>query len=152
MEHKGFTLIEILFSIAILGIIITIITFSFSKLNSQQALDKNADLVVALLNEARSLTLSSKNDSQYGVYLEASQVVLFEGATYSSTNPTNVTTAMNSLVGIQNISLTDGGSSVVFKRLDGGTDQTGTLEVFLVGSTGTFHTITISGTGIVELD
>ncbi len=152
MRNKGFTLLEILFAIAIITIAITIVTFSFSKLNSQQALDKSADLVVSTLNEARSLTLSSKGDSQYGVHLEASQVVLFVGSTYSSSAPTNVVTSINSLVGIKNITLVGGGADIIFKRLTGGTDQTGTLEVFLIANTGSFHTITISGTGVVELD
>jgi len=152
MKNNGFTLPEILFTIAILGIVITIVTFSFSGLNSQQALDKSADLVSSILDEARTLTLSSSSDSQYGVYLEASQVVLFRGDTYSSSDPANVTTAINPLVGIRDIIIAGGGASIVFNRLTGETDNTGTMEVYLLASSTNFHTITINATGIVELD
>src|SRR3989338_2100856 len=131
MKYKDFTVLEILVAIAIITLVVTIITISFSKLNSAQALDKSATLVTAVLDEARSLTLSSKGDSQYGVYLEASQVVLFKGATYSQPDPANVVTSLHSLVGLRNITLSGGGTSVVFKRLNGNTDETGTAEIFL---------------------
>lgn len=152
MKLKGFTLLEILFSIAILGILVTIVTFSFSKLNSQQELENSTDLVVTILNEARSLTLSSKNDSQYGVYLDTSKVVLFEGISYSPTDATNVTTVLNSLVGIRNISLINGGASIVFKRLTGDTNETGSFEIYLINKPETFNTVNISSTGTSDIN
>lgn len=152
MGNKGFTALEILVAISIITLAVTIITVSFSRLNSAQALDKSATLVTSVLDEARSLTLSSQGDSQYGVYFEDSQVTLFKGATYSSPDPVNVVTFLHSLVGLRNITLSGGGMSVVFKRLIGSTDETGTLEVFLKNSPTTFRTITISATGLVELN
>ncbi|MDO8569950.1 MAG: prepilin-type N-terminal cleavage/methylation domain-containing protein [bacterium] len=152
MKHRGFTVLEILIAISIMVLTITIVTFSFSKLNSSQTLDKSADLVVSILNEARSLTLSSVNDSQYGVSFEDSQVILFKGSIYLLSDPSNVVTELNSLVGLRNIILNGGGTSVIFKRLTGNTFETGTVEIFLKASTTTFRTITISATGIVELD
>ncbi len=145
-------MLEILVAISIMTLAVTIVAFSFSKLNSKQALDKSADLVVSILDEARSLTLSSAGDSQYGVYFEDSQVTLFKGATYLPSDPVNVVTSLHPLVSIRDITLSGGGTSVVFKRLTGNTNQTGTAEVFLKASSTTFRTITISGTGIVELD
>ena len=150
MKHKGFTVLEILVAISIITLVVTIITISFSKLNSAQALDKSADLVASVLDEARSLTLSSKGDSQYGIYFEDSQVTLFKGATSSPSAPANVATNLHALVSLRNITLSGGGTSVIFKRLTGNTAETGTVEVFLKDSTTTFRTITISATGIVE--
>lgn len=152
MKQKGFTILEILLAIAILTLTLTIVTFSFSKLNTSQALDKSAVLVVSILDEARSLTLSSKGDSQHGVYFEMSQVVLFKGSTYSPSDPLNVVTNLNPLVGLQNINLSGGGTSVVFKRLTGHTDETGSLEVFLKASPSTLRLINISATGISDVD
>src|SRR3989344_4111459 len=134
MKHKGFTVLEILVAISILALAVTIVAFSFSKLNSSQALDKSATLVTSILDEARSLTLSSK------------------GATYSQPDPANVVTSLHALVGMRNITLSGGGTSVVFKRLTGNTDETGTAEIFLKASPTTFRTITVRATGIVELD
>lgn len=152
MKNKGFTILEILIALFILTLVITIVTFSFSKLNSSKALGGSANLVVSTLDEARSLTLSSIDDSQYGVYFEASQATLFKGAIYSPADPDNVITKPHALVEFGEIVLSGGGASIIFKRLTGNTDQTGTIKVFLKSSPTTFRTITISATGIVELN
>ncbi|MDO8728805.1 MAG: prepilin-type N-terminal cleavage/methylation domain-containing protein [bacterium] len=150
--RRGFTILEILIAISIMVLMITIVSFSFSKLNSSQTLDTSADLVVSILNETRSLTLSAVDDSQYGVNFEASQIVLFKGSIYLSADPSNVVTELNPQVGLRNVILNGGGTSVIFKRLTGNTVETGTVEIFLKASTTIFRTITISATGIVELD
>lgn len=152
MDNKGFTLIEILVSLVILGLAVTIVTFSFSKLNSSQTLKQSAEIVVSVLDEAKSLTLSSKEASQYGVYFEASRITLFKGGVYSSSDPSNVITSLSGLVGIRNISLFAGGSSIIFDRLTGETDNFGTMEIFLEGSPDDFITVTVSSTGVIESD
>lgn len=147
---KGFTLMETLMVIAIAGIAVTIVTLSLSKINSSKALDTDVSLVVSVLNEARSMTLSSVDALQYGVNLQDSQVVLFSGSSYSTSSPSNVFTTLNSLVGIRNISLSGGGTSVVFQRLTGETSQSGTLEVYLRSATTSYKTVTINSTGVIE--
>lgn len=151
-KTAGFTIIEILVVLVLVMLVLSIITASFSRLNSSQALDKSAALVVSILNEARSLTFFSKDDAQYGVYLGESQIVLFKGATYVPSDPSNITTNINPLVGLRNIALSGGGTSVVFERLTGNTDEAGTMEIFLKASSTIFHTVTIEATGVVELD
>ena len=152
MRHKGFTILEILIAVSIVTLAVTIIAFSFSKLNSRHALDQSAALVVAILDEARSLTLSSTGDSQYGVYFEDSRVVLFKGSTYSQSDLSNVVTELNALVGLRNVTLAGGGTSVVFKRLTGGTDQVGSVEIFLKASPETPRTVSVSATGVSNVD
>lgn len=141
---------EMLVAIGIMVASITIVTLSFSKLNANQALDKSADLAVSVLNESRSLTLSAKNGYQYGVNLESDQLVLFRGSSYSAIDSNNSITTLNALVGMRNISLSGGGTNVIFKKLSGQTDQSGTFEVYLKASTTNFRTIYISGTGAIE--
>ena len=145
-------MIEILIVVAILVITTGIIIISLSQINSSQALDKGTSLVVSVLDEARSLTLSAKDDSQYGVYFQDSGVILFKGDTYSSFDPENVLTTIDNRLGLRNFSLVGGGSSVAFKRLKGSTNQYGTLEVFLKASTTMMHTINISATGVIDVD
>lgn len=150
MKNRGFTILEILIALSILTLVTTIVAFSFSKLNSSKALGGSANLVVSTLDEARSLTLSSADASQYGVHFEDSQIILFKGSTYSSSDPLNVAVELNSLVGLRNIILVGGGMNVIFKRLTGRTDESGTLQVFLKDNPGTFLSITISGSGLAE--
>jgi len=146
---RGFTLIEIIVVISIAMLVTVIAYTSFSNLNRSQALDKELLSVVSILNEARSLTLSSKNDSQYGVHFEVDKVVLFTGSVYTSGASTNISTNLNPAVSITAIAL-GGGSDVVFQRLSGNANQTGTVTLTLKASPGTSRTVTIFATGIIE--
>jgi prepilin-type N-terminal cleavage/methylation domain-containing protein len=148
---RGFTLMEILGVVAIMTILMTIVLTSFSTLNKNQALDKSAKYIASIIEEARGNTLFSKNDSQYGIKFEASKVTMFKGASYSLSSPDNVVYDLNSLVTISNISLSGGGSELVFDRLTGNTSQTGTITVSLNSSSTSKAFITFSKTGIVEV-
>ncbi len=150
--ESGFTFLEIVLVIAILGLAITVVSLSFSKLESSQVLDKSSLSVVSVLSEARSATLSALDDSQYGVYFQDDQMVLFKGGSYATSTQGNATTTLHSLVGIRNISLSGGGSVVVFKRLTGSTDQSGTLDVYLRSDPSRYKRISIGGTGVIEED
>lgn len=137
----GFTTIELVATIAIAAIVVTIVTLSFGKINDRQALDKSALNAVSVLNEARNLTLSSLNAERYGVrVLENSLVIL----------PTYATTTLNSLTGIRNVNLNGGGNTVYFDKLTGRTSQSGTFEIYLKAATTTFRTININGNGVAQ--
>lgn len=141
---------EIIVVIAISSLTVGAILNSFGQLNQNQVINKNTELVATILREARSLTLSSKGGNQYGVHLESSQVVLFQGSVYNSTTPGNIYYPLNSLGNISLISLSGGGSEVIFDRLTGDTPQSGTIKLGLLADPSSTRTITISGTGLVE--
>ncbi|MEK7135100.1 MAG: type II secretion system protein [Patescibacteria group bacterium] len=147
--QKGFTVIEIIIVLAIGALLTGFVALSFSKINEHEALNTNADLIVSILNEARSMTLSSVGDTGYGVHFDIDQVVLFRGAVYSSGSATNVPTTLNSRVAMRNISF-GGGSNVIFSRLTGATAQAGTLQVYLKSATTTYKTISVSAIGVSE--
>lgn len=150
--NNGFTMLEALIALAILALLVTIILISLPRLNSRQALEKSVDTVVSVLDDARSRTLASIGGEQYGVYIDTSRVILFKGASYSSSNPDNAVVPLNNLVATRSIALNGGGSEVVFERLTGNTGEYGTLEVYLLASTTEFRTITINLTGVVEAE
>lgn len=147
---KGFTIVEILFGIAILGIAITIISLSFSNLNKNAALDTSADTAISIFNEARFQTLSAKSGAQYGVNIQESQLILFKGGAYSPSDSNNIVTPLHALVAARNITLSDGGSSVVFTRLTGAANQNGTFELYLKDEPARYRTIFITATGIAQ--
>jgi Tfp pilus assembly protein FimT len=147
---SGVTIIEILLVIALGSLLIGLVILSLGKVNTAEALDKSADTIVSALSEARSMTLSSVADSRYGVHFDPDQVVLFRGAVYDPGASTNVPTALNARVTIQNIALSGGGSEVIFDKLTGKTSYNGSVEVALKGATTTYKTIIISATGLAE--
>ncbi len=150
MKYRGFTFIELIVTVAIFSVAVSAILNSFGQLNQNQVINKNTELVATILREARSLTLASRGGNQYGVHLESSQVVLFRGSVYSSSDPDNIYYPLNALGNISVITLAGGGSDVVFDRLTGDTSQSGTIKLSLLADPSSTRTITISGTGLVE--
>jgi hypothetical protein len=146
----GLTVLEMILGIALVAVSVTIVTLSFSKVNSNESIDSGVSLVISVLDEARNMTLSGVGGAQYGVYLEESQVTLFKGASYSAGSPDNEVTQLPSLVGVRNITLAGGGSSVVFQKLTGATTQSGTFEVYLKSAPSQLVRVNVGANGIAE--
>lgn len=151
MKTRGITLLEVLIVIAILTLIGAISLGVFKEANSTHALDKSAYLVVSVLNQARSLTLASKNNTQYGVHFESNNVTIFPGSSYSSSDPANIATPINSSVIISNVSV-GGGNNVVFERLTGRALQSGSITLALTASSTVTRVVNVRATGISELN
>lgn len=150
-RSMGFSLVEIIVTLGILAIVSAIVLSSLSSNTDREALAKNADAAASVLTEARSLTTSAKSASNYGVHLESTGPTLFTGTTYSAGASSNRSLALNARVSITNISLTGGGSDVVFSKLTGNTSQDGTFRVTLVSDPSVYKTVIIYKTGLVEV-
>jgi hypothetical protein len=107
--------------------------------------------IITLLNEARSKTLASLDDSEYGVHFEANRMVLFKGNLFTEPDPDNKETVFNPTVYISNISLTGGGVNVIFNRLIGKTDEDGTITIALTSDPTINNVVHIYSTGSMEI-
>lgn len=145
---SGITMLELVVVIAIIIVLASLIITSFSAFRNSKVLDTGVENILSVLAKARGNTLSSKNAYQYGVHFETSQVVLFRGATYSSSDPSNEVVSLDSAVEISSITLTGGGSDVIFDRLTGKTNMDGTVIIRINSDTSKTKTITINATGI----
>ncbi len=132
-----------------MGMLGTFVVTAYLKFNSMQALEKDRALVSSILNQARSLTLSSKGNSQYGVRFNAGEIVLFTGASYSAATTTNLSFPLSPQVSLST-SLSGGGVEVVFERLSGKTRESGTVTLALVSNASSTKSITIYGTGVIQ--
>ena len=149
-QSQGFSLIEMLVVLATTIIVATIVVDSFSKTTGPKALDRNIRVALSLIEQARNATLSAKNSSVYGVHFETTKAVMFTGSSYSDSAPSNIVEPMGSVVQISAISLSGGGSNVIFNRLTGETGQSGTVKLSLIASSTQSKTITIFATGLAE--
>ncbi len=147
---KGLTLVEILIVITILALISVITYEALFSVKKKEVLEKEAARVSAIIERARSLTLSSSGDRQYGVHVESNRVVTFRGNSYNSSDLNNKADTLNNAVTISNYSFAGGGDNVIFERLSGKTGNAGTLTMSLSSAT-TTYTITIYGTGLVDV-
>ncbi len=150
-NNRGFTAIEILLVVVIMTILSTIVISTFISFRKNQSLQRDTELIVETLNQARNQTISSKNLVEYGVHFASTSITIFTGATYSAGASGNQVYNLNPADTIITLGLNGGGSSVVFKRLTGETSQNGTVVVSSSGLSQT-KTVTIYGTGVIESD
>lgn len=139
---------EVLVSLAIVGIVAALGAASFISFNTKEALETESGKLVSLLSEARTLTLSAKDESVFGVHFETEQSVLFRGSSYSAGSADNKIQAVQPDVKISSISLGGGGAEVVFNKRTGATAQSGTITLTSVRDESASTTVTVTGTGV----
>ncbi|HEY4496489.1 MAG TPA: prepilin-type N-terminal cleavage/methylation domain-containing protein [Candidatus Paceibacterota bacterium] len=148
--QKGATLAEMLIVLAIAAILFVMTYEVFVNYNRGQALEKSAAVIAAILNEARSKTLAGRGAAQYGIHFVADGVTFFIGATYNPSDPNNKTEKINSLIEISSINLNGNGNDVIFEKLTGATNQSGTIVIRNKNNLAQTMIITIYPTGLIE--
>lgn len=139
---------EVFLALSIAALISVIGFNSFSNLNTDKALEIEAEKTISLIAKARALTLSAKEEAAYGVHFEERKTVLFKGASYSTGASGNQVQLLSDAVKISAVALTGGGSEVHFKRLTGTAAQSGTITLASVRDDGKTKVITIAVTGV----
>lgn len=126
--ERGIGFLEILISLAIVGIVITIVFVSFASLSESNELIEAHSAITGLLRDARAKTLSSQSNTTYGVHFEETKAVLFKGGSYNASLPSNETYLLPKRTKISSISL-GGGADTVFERLTGRASPSGEVVV-----------------------
>lgn len=143
LSARAFTLIETLVALAIMAVIVVVSIASLPQFLGARSLDAAVSDTISLLEEARQLTLASKdpdpNDgiiegSQYGVYFSTAtsphSATLFSGSSFNPASPGNAKkTIQYSGVEISQINFANTAlkNSVVFNRLTGATNNGGSI-------------------------
>jgi prepilin-type N-terminal cleavage/methylation domain-containing protein len=148
---RGFTLLELLVAIAIAAILFAITVSGFRNLREETNLPLAVDDAVSYLQDARARTLSSEGATVYGVHFETGMFVFFIGPTYTAGAPTNKERDLPPTVTISSYSFSGGGDEVIFKRLTGETDNSGTVTFQLTSDPSHTRTIDINLTGFATI-
>jgi len=149
--RKGFTALELLIVVAIMGVILATILPSFTNFRRSSLLNTESQELVSIINRARMLSVSSKYDNQFGVHFEAGKVVLFQGDTYSSGATTNEEHIFNTAITLSPIVINGGGSELLFEKITGATSQNATTTLLVIGTTSS-TTVLVLQTGIVTIN
>ncbi len=118
-------------------------------------MDEAAQKVLIFLSSARTKTVGSEKDSQYGVYFDNSvtpgRIILFKGPSYSSRDPSfDEVYSFPQDVSFESISLA-GGSEVVFEKITGETQNPGYVTVKLLHDQEKMRTLYVKGSGQIDL-
>ena len=148
-DEKGFTLLEVLASIAIFAILMVLTVANLSQYRNTQVLNGEGAQIVAILSKARSLTLASRSQLSYGVRLNTDRAILYALPTFASSTATNEEYIFHPSVRLSNISLAGGGLDISFARLTGETAEYGTFRIELSPDPSQYYTIEVKETGIV---
>ncbi len=136
-HEEGFTMIELLVSLAILVVLGAIAIPSLVSLLKTPQLDDTAQEVINILRVAQNKTLASENNSQYGIYFNTAtspdQYILFKGANYASRDTSyDKIYSVGSNVEFSQINTTNASGNanqVVFDRLTGSTANAGNISL-----------------------
>jgi len=79
---RGFTLIEILLVVALIGIVFSITPPLYTKIVSRSAMESNIDTLINVLRKAETNSLTSLHNSSWGVKIENNNFILFKGDSY----------------------------------------------------------------------
>ena len=147
---NGFTLLEVLLVIVIAMILLAVSIFTFYEYREKTDLDMATERVLETLFEARAKTLSSENRSPYSVHFQGDKAIIFKGSTFNASDTTNIDYVLPPRTTIATISLAGGGNDIIFKRLTGETNQSGTVTLQLVNTPSSSTTISIASTGLAK--
>lgn len=140
---RGFTLIEVLLSVAIIGILVGLSLPIYQSFQNRNDLDIAAQNVTDTLRRAETYSRAVNGDSQWGVEIQSGAVTLFKGTSFASRN----TTYDEAISMSTSISLT-GLSEVLFTKVTGAPNTTG--SVTLTSSNNDTRTVTINAKGMVD--
>lgn len=148
-KKEGFTIPEILVTVAILAVIIAVATSAFSIFIKKKELDNTVNEILSVLDEAQSFALAAKGNVAYGVHFENTDITLFSGGVYSVFDPSNEVTTFPARI-TATTTFTENSQNIIFERLTGKTNIVGTINVSVKSDSAASTTITINEAGVAE--
>lgn len=141
-NEKGFTLLELLLSIAIIGILAGLSLPVSRTMLIKNDLDIATSNTVQTLRRAQVLSQAADGDTTWGVKIQSGSIVLFQGASYASRD-----SAYDETFDVPTSITPSGISETVFTKLSGNPQTTGTITLSTETDT---KSITLNGKGMVE--
>lgn len=147
---NGFTLIEIVIVLSILGLILAMVILGFSNFFATQKFDQLNEDIVSFIRKAREKTIASEGSFSYGVHVAENRLVIFRAPIYTESDPNNEIYIFPNDFFVSSTALQGGVSNITFQRLSGATASHGTITIQKRNDASIQKTVRIYETGIVE--
>ncbi|MBI4050593.1 MAG: GspH/FimT family pseudopilin [Candidatus Doudnabacteria bacterium] len=126
LSRKGFTLIEIIIVMGIFVIVIAFAVFISFDFYRSYAFRSERNILVSVLQHARSKAISNINQCAHGVRFESDKYVIFEAADAGCPSPApDEEIQANPTANVT----TDFGDTVTFSRLSGNVSASGDINL-----------------------
>ena len=119
----GFTVIEILIAIALVGIVAMFGFLISAGLYTSSSFNAEYDLLTGILQKARSQSLNNINQLPHGVHIASDEYILFEGTSFDPSDPANIEFEADSQVANSGI------NEVIFSQLSGDANIVGDISL-----------------------
>ncbi len=140
---KGFTLLEVVLSIAILSLLAGIGAPIFQSFQTRNTLDIAAAEIAQNLRRAQALSQASDGDTTWGVAIQSGTITLFKGANFAGRD-----TGYDEPLDLPSSITPSGVSEIVFAKLTGLPQSTGTVT--LISNTGETRSLIVNAQGAVN--
>ena len=107
-----------------------------------------AEGIAASLEETKANAQAGFKNVQHGIRFESDSYIIFEGESYSSSDPDNEEIEIDSDFEITTNLRSD---TVVFSKIKGSPDETGTVTVSLIDDSNIFVDVTIGQLGDIAV-
>lgn len=142
-RHKrGFTLLEMMLSVALIGILMGVSIPVFLSFQTRSDMDVAANIIAQSLHRAQILAQASDGDSSWGVKVSSSTITLFKGVGYFSRD-----TTVDELFDISSAITATGTTEVVFAKFTGLPAAVGSINL---SASGQARVVTINSRGLVN--
>lgn len=144
-KTSGFTLIELILVVSIISILVVLYASVGSSFLVKNYTQNTTNDLVSKIRLAQLNSMFSKKDSAWGVRIQNNQIILFEGTTFASRNPTYDEVSHFPAT----VSISPNNSEFLFSKSTG-TSNTATLTVS--NNVGDTSTVSINEEGIVDVN
>jgi prepilin-type N-terminal cleavage/methylation domain-containing protein len=142
-KPAGFTLIEVLLSVTLIGMLVALSLPVYETFVRRNDLDLTTQSIASMLRRAETYARAVSGDSVWSVEIQSSTATLFQGTNFASRN-----TAFDETTTIPS-SITPGGlSEIQFTKLSAAPNATGTIT--LTSTANSTRTIAINAKGMVD--
>lgn len=142
-KNAGFTLLEMLLSVAAIGIIIMIGVPVYQSLQVRNDLDVGATTIAQMSRRAEVLSQTAQGDSNWGVKIQSGSIVIFKGTSYSGRD-----TSYDEIISLPTSITPTGVSEIVFDKVTGFPQTTGTTT--LTSTSNEVKNININAKGTIS--
>ena len=143
--NKGFTFVEVLLVIAILGVLVGLAIPFYQSFQVSSQLDNTTQEVAQTLRRAQARSMASEYFSPFGLHFESQKFVLFRGDTYIESDPFNEPVEVPGILSVSSVF----GPDIVFSRVEGRPDVTGSITIST--TYGKSRTININELGVINV-